>query len=353
MKFIHTADLHLGAGAKAKLPPEKARARRAELLATFRRIAALAADEGAAVLIAGDIFDSASPSGDTLAAFLNTVRLYGTVPFLCLPGNHDGGSFPACDIPENLHLFGEEWSCVTVGDTDVFGAAPRGEVDYDALVPDPARRNVVLLHGTALPSGKGEGVVSLARLADRGIDYLALGHFHSHRTGVLDERGVYAYSGTPEGRGMDEAGECGVLLVDTAASPPMVSFCRTAGRLVHIVSVDLSGLSGARAYAAAIRKALSELPQDDLVRVVLGGALAEDAPRPDPVALTEELTGGRYYLEILDKTQLALRPEDYAESLTLKGAFVRAVLDGVEDEELRRDILRAGFSALADEEDAI
>ena len=186
MKLIHTADLHLGAKTATKLSPKKAEERRGELLATFARIAALAEEEGAAVLIAGDIFDTATPSRRTLTAFLETVRAHAGVRFLALPGNHDGGSFPEAELPENLTLFGNEWSSVTVGDTEVFGIAPVGDIPYDALVPDPSRKNVVLLHGAVREGGTPEpGAVVLSRLAGRGIDYLALGHYHSHRVGQL------------------------------------------------------------------------------------------------------------------------------------------------------------------------
>ena len=42
---------------------------------------------------------------------------------------------------------------------------------------------------------------------EKNIDYLALGHVHEYRSGQLDGRGVWAYSGCPEGRGFDETGK--------------------------------------------------------------------------------------------------------------------------------------------------
>ena len=350
MKLIHTADLHLGARTEAKLPPRRAEERRAELLATLADIATLAKREEAALLIAGDLFDTATPSRRTLTAFLDIVHSHPTVRFFCLPGNHDGGGFPAVECPENLHLFGREWSSVSVGDTDFYGIAPEGDIPYDALNPDPERRNVVLLHGAVREGGTPEpGAVVLSRLAGRGIDYLALGHYHSHRVGRLDARGVYAYSGTPEGRGMDEAGECGVLLVDTALSPIAPVFLPTARRRIHRLPVDVTE----GPVRTAIEAAVVNIPEGDLVRIELVGALAPDAPRPDLARLTSLFENRFYYFEIKDKCTLAISPDDYLGSLNLKGEFVRQVMAAALSEEEKTAILRAGLAALRGEEDEI
>ena len=50
---------------------------------------------------------------------------------------------------------------------------------------------------------------------DLNIDYLALGHIHSYKCHKLDKRGVYCYSGCLEGRGFDECGDKGFVLLET------------------------------------------------------------------------------------------------------------------------------------------
>lgn len=355
MKFIHTADLHLGARIASKLPPEKAEERRGELLATFFDIASLADRLGAAVLIAGDIFDTATPTPRTVLGFLDTVRRFPHIRFLCLPGNHDAEGFPSETLPDNLTVFGDSWQAVTVGDTTVYGLATGGDIPYDALTPDPEEKNVVLLHGTVREGGAPEGgTVTLSQLADKGIDYLALGHYHSHRIGRLDARGVWAYSGTPEGRGMDEAGPMGVLIVDTDTLPPSPVFYPTARRKIHRTELDISQNGTAfSAIAAAIDAATADIPSTDLVRIELVGALSPEAVRPELMRLTERYRGRFYYFEIKDKTRLAISYRDYQDSLTLKGEFVRRVLASPLDEEEKCAILRAGFAALRGEEEDI
>ena len=63
VKLLHAADLHLDSAFSA-LPPEKAAQRRAEQRLVLERLTALS--EGcAAVLLAGDLFDSARVYRDT------------------------------------------------------------------------------------------------------------------------------------------------------------------------------------------------------------------------------------------------------------------------------------------------
>ena len=355
MKLIHTADLHLGAQNTAKLPLHLAERRREELLDTFAAIAALAEREGAAVLIAGDLFDTTPPQERALSAFLDTVRHYAGVRFFCLPGNHDGGRFPKVALPENLTVFLGEIDCFSVGDTDIYGISPEGDFPYDQLRPDPARHNIVVAHGTVREGGApAEGAIVLSRLAGRGIDYLALGHFHSMRIGRLDERGIFAYSGTPEGRGMDEAGECGVLLVDTDVTPKEPRFIKTAKRTIHRLTVELSeGEADLFSVAGRITEAVSGIPEGDIVRIELVGKLPPEAKRPPVLRLTARFADRFFYFEVKDKTGTAIRPEDFCDSLTLKGEFVRRVLAADLSTEERDAILRMGLAALRGEGDEI
>ena len=355
MKFIHTADLHLGARTEAKLSPDRAKLRRAELLDTFDRIAELAECEGAAVLIAGDLFDIAHPSRRTVGAVIATIRRHPTVRFFCLPGNHDGGEFPSEDIPDNLSLFGKELTKFSLGDTDIYGITDIDTAFYDALRPDPERKNILLLHGAVKEGGTPEpGSIVLSRLAGRGIDYLALGHYHFHRITALDERGVCAYSGTPEGRGMDEAGACGVLMLDTSESPVRPRFIKTARRTIHRLPVEIDAEASPAEIERRVRLALDAIPREDLLRVELTGRISPDAPHPNTERITELFGRNFFYLEVRDKTRLDIRPEQYADSLTLKGEFVRRVMaDTALSEEERDAILQAGLAALRGEEDEI
>src|SRR5262249_44527741 len=73
-----------------------------------------------------------------------------------------------------------------------------------------------MIHGSVAIPGRteyDEVVVTPEEIARSGLDYLALGHWHSTQTGKAG--GVtYAYAGAPEAVALDQAGAGKVLLVE-------------------------------------------------------------------------------------------------------------------------------------------
>lgn len=352
MKLIHTADLHLGASSTTHFSATVAKKRRRELLQTFGAIADLAVSEGArAVLIAGDLFDTANPSAETVDYVIGTVRRTPGIRYFCLPGNHDGGRFPDVPLPENLTVFSDRWERHTLDDVDVYGIATGTPLPYEELLPDSARKNVVLLHGAVREGGKNAaGAVILSRLAGRGIDYLALGHYHAHSCGRIDGRGLYAYAGTPAGRGFDEVGETGVLILDTDDLTAEPVFRSVGARPIAIVEADLSGIASFRDIEGAVARAIAPLSEKAIVRVVLTGALPPEAPRRDLLHLSEIFGDRFFHFEAVDKTRLLLDLATYENSLSLKGEFIRRVKATAMSEEDKDTVIAAGLAALRGEE---
>ena len=85
MKFLHTSDLHIG----LRLGEVSLNGEIEEALDAIR---ALAVREGCdAVIVAGDIYDRAAPSADSVALFDRFVTGLAAagVPILSVSGNHD------------------------------------------------------------------------------------------------------------------------------------------------------------------------------------------------------------------------------------------------------------------------
>ena len=108
IKFLHAADLHLDAPFAA-LSPEQAAARRQEQRELLTELAEAANTHDCdLVLLAGDLFDSAGASDETLLALrraLASIR----APVFISPGNHDcllpGSAYLTERWPENVHIF--------------------------------------------------------------------------------------------------------------------------------------------------------------------------------------------------------------------------------------------------------
>ena len=348
MKLIHTADLHLDSAMEAKLTLDKARLRRKELLLQLGAIAELAEQkEASAVLLAGDVFDTDHPAGTAVRYLLDTVLAHPKIDFLMLYGNHAGDFRLDGELPANLRFFGEhEYTLYRYGNLAVYGCE-----DPSAELPTlaPEDLNIVMLHGQVSERSYREDEIALEGLRGKSIDYLALGHIHAPRIERLDERGFYCYPGCPEGRGFDEIGERGVVLLDTDGERLKKSFLPIARRTLHDIAVDISEAGSQREIEAAVVRSLMDIPESDLLRIRLVGARAVELI-PDVLQLTAALEGSYFHVEIKNETTVRVDATDYESDLSLRGEFVRTVLRLGLPKEEEGLILSAGLAVLSGEE---
>ena len=277
MKIIHCADLHIDSKMEA-LSSEKSKIRREEVLSSFERLADFASKLGVvAVIIAGDMFDTSRVTLKTRGRILATINKNQNVDFLYLSGNHDDDNFVSEieKLPRNLKVFTDEWTCFEYGDITISGItlnSVNAATAYDRLALNPEKVNIVTLHGQIadyMGEDKAEKI-SLPKLKNKNIDYLALGHIHEYSSGKLDARGSYAYSGCLEGRGFDETGDKGFILLDVENSKITSQFVKFATRNLYTYEFNVEGQEN---WAEARNKILDDVcanfNQNSLIKVVL------------------------------------------------------------------------------------
>lgn len=355
MKLIHIADLHLDSPMESNLPSDKARQRKAEILATFADLVEHAAANGVtAILISGDLFDSRAASSRTVTYVLDLIRRHPALYFFYLSGNHDGGGFSreADALPENLITFGEVWQPYELelpGDAvTVFGCETP---NLAALSAKEGRCNVVMMHGQLVAGNDASGErIPLSALKNKNLDYVALGHLHSYAEHRVDNRCVACYAGCLEGRGFDECGEKGYVLLETGGGRLTHRFVPFATRrTLHTVECDLTDKDTQLATEEALLAAVAPLPAKDMVKVVLTGKVLPDTYR-DLVHLGALLSERFFFAKLEDKTRLRIDPERYRKDVSLRGEFVRRVLASELSEEEKERVIAVGFRALCGEE---
>lgn len=347
MKILHCADIHLGSKMEARLPKDKSDERKAELCSQFRKMVEFAvSSEIGVILLSGDVFDSDRPSKHDKEFFYSVIKANPSIDFLYLRGNHDRKESYTEYGLDNLKTFSDSWSVYTYGDTDIYGiemTEANADTMYEQLIPGRDRKNIVMLHGM-LSDRPGIDSICLDRLRSRNIDYLALGHIHSFSSDHFDERGKYAYPGCLEGRGFDETGEKGFIILDTDRDMD-ITFVPFSLRRVEDVTVDITGCDDT--YSALVKvKASINCSPEDMVRVTLAGQteyggsmLCND--------ITSWLRGDCYYICVRDKTSRIVNYAQYADEVSLRGEFIRTVLKSREYTDSEKDqIIYAGLAAL-------
>ena len=358
MKFIHTADLHLDSSLLCNLEPEQARCRKRELLDTFLRMVEYAGNhEVRAILIAGDMFDSKNILVKTRKEVLKAMESHPEIDFLYLKGNHDADGFLSAlsERPSNLKTFADSWTSYTYGGVMITGAElSAGNVQHlsETLNLDKSATNIVMLHGQVSEySGAAKEQaerIPLSALRGRGIDYLALGHIHSYINGKLDDRGDYVYSGCPEGRGFDETGAKGFVLLDVTDGCVEYEFVPFACRRISECFVDVSGLETTTEVREAISDASIQSNPDLMLKITLSGEVGAGVEF-DTDLLTKQFKDDFYCLKIKDETKLHINYEDYRYDHSLKGEFIRRVLESELPKDLQRRVIMSGLKALRGE----
>lgn len=366
MRIIHCADLHLDAKMTANLSKEQARERRAELLHTFERMLEYANHhEVEAILVAGDMFDTKNISATARNVVYRAIEQNPQITFYYLKGNHDSDNFLSGlnEMPENLKLFSDTWTSYSLKE----GACGRitlsgvelnrdnsGSI-YPSLVLDKDDVNIVMLHGQEAGYAtidKAENI-NLKELRNRGIDYLALGHIHAYKEAELDRRGIYCYPGCLEGRGFDECGEHGFVLLDIDEQTGKIThqLIPIAYRNCYTLQVDVTGCMHTTEIAQILKDKLDEAGYDgkSLVKIVLVGEVDVECEK-NIEYLVKKVEPDFYFVKIYDETGLKVDDKSYALDESLKGEFVRTVMASDIEEAEKAAIIRYGIMALAGEE---
>ena len=359
MKIIHCSDLHLDSKMEANLDKEKARERKYEILLTFERMIDFAKENNVEIIIiAGDLFDKKTISAKAKNIVKTAIISNPEIDFLYLKGNHDEAGFIDEDeeIPSNIKTFNNKsWTTYKYKDLTISGIE-FGKIDnydiYNSLLLEKNKINIVVMHGQESESNLKDKteIINLKELKNKNIDYLALGHIHSFKQEKLDKRGIYCYSGCLEGRGFDECGEKGFVLLDIEENKIKSEFIPFASRNLYEIHVDITGATENNEIEQRITKKIKSIPETSLVKLVLDGEV-EIGEERDIEYLTKKFESNFYYLKIEDKPKIKIDYMKYKNDISLKGEFIRTVIEQKNlTEEEKSKIISTGIKALSGED---
>ena len=295
MKFIHTADLHLGKNVNGFSMLEDQR----HILLQIEKI--IGEQKPDVLLIAGDIYDKAVPPEDAVQLFeefLEDVSGKGVGVF-AVSGNHDSAvrfSFGSKLMRKSgihfAHPFGGSSEPVVL--SDEFGDVcvymlpfvkpasvrkyfPDQEIDsYERAVEccvksmglDASKRNVLLAHQFVTGAQRSDseelsvgGMDNVAAEIFDGFDYVALGHIHGPQN---IGRKTLRYSGTPLKYSFSECGHKKSLTLVSMAEKGNVSIEEIPLHPLH----DMRILRGSFEEVCGMAQS-GDFESDDYVGIIL------------------------------------------------------------------------------------
>ncbi len=289
-RFIHSSDLHIGK--RFGSMPEELRGRLRDARHTvLDRLAVQArAGEAGTILLAGDCFDTETPSPAMLRQALAAMAGHAPLRWIMLPGNHDSlladelWAAARAALPANV-LLATEPEPIELEPGIMLLPAPcttrrpgRDLTDWmdRAATPEGALR-IGLAHG-AIQSfsedGVGLDIIAPDRAARSGLDYLALGDWHGQMR--VNARSWYSGAPEPDRFKHDEPGRALLVSLAGPGAAPEVVPVETGSFDWRTLPLDL--LSGDDAAAVlAERLPSGSLRRQSLLRVVATGRLRPQA----------------------------------------------------------------------------
>jgi DNA repair protein SbcD/Mre11 len=387
LRLLHTADVHLGA--RHDDLGEAAAAQRERQFAAFKATIDMAISEKVDILlIAGDLFDSNTQPRRSVERVAGELRrlVAARIRTVIIPGTHDcydrasiyraydlaalAGSEAGDDLvtvltpsAPSIHLS----ACEATVQATIFPTkrAPYSPLrDIRIAEESAAGWNIGMVHGSiSIPdrTDRDEVVVTKEEIAATGLDYLALGHWHSAQQGRAGTT-AYAYSGAPEPVAVNQDGAGKVLLVelDEAGGTKKVRITeRTVGKTrFDKLDLDVATIGS----QADLLTALSARADPDLVFDVRLTGVRPDELDIEANEIEEQLKGSFLRVRVRDVAMAALTDGALPSPDTISGAFIRNVEARVAELEAGsseasmaeaaelRDVLRLGRLLLAGHE---
>lgn len=345
MKFIHIADIHLGAAPDAGTAYSEERPQ--ELWDTFAGVIARCEQEQTdLLLIAGDLFHR-----QPLLRELKEVNyLFSTLTHtkvVLIAGNHDyirrDSYYPAFQWNDNVYpLFGERLEVVLLEELDT---AVYGFSYHEREIKEPRYDNVRAAGAAGyeilLAHGGDEKHIPFSRetFAKSGFDYIALGHIHKPQT-VIAEKALYA--GALEPTDKNDTGHHGFIRGEITESGVHTEFVPCAKREYIHLALQVDKTMTAGSVRDWQKKIIEERGTRHLYKFLLQGFRD-----PDVIFDTDRMKVYGNVLEVEDETKPAYHFQKIWEENreNLIGKYIETFA-GCEEDSIEYQALYEGVQAL-------
>ena len=371
MRVVVCADAHLDSVFSIfRNNPGKMQIRREEQrLAFTKAISEAKRIDAHMLLLPGDLLDARNATQETIDFLVAAFQSIPDTFVLIAPGNHDPATadspYLTVNWPDNIYIFRKglealELSYEDTGETvRVYGAGFQGHFSRSPLlrhnntlpILDKSNINLLVMHGNIMENGGKSDYNPIFRedLNACGFEFCALGHLHKYSGIVKCDNTAYAYTGPCEGRGFDETGTCGVLSGTITKGTVELNFIPTSVRESHVVQIDITALDSYEQVLNAIRNKCAN--PEFLYKIVLIGR-KKSGLQLSAAKLTSELSSDYFYAKVSAEYQDEVETELLKEENSLRGCFVRCMLEqmaGAEDQDRIREAMFYGLQAFEGE----
>ena len=357
MKFVHIADMHFDTSFttltnKANLGDT----RRLDQRVAFKKVIDYIKENKIPYLfIAGDFYEHEYIRLSTIEYINNLFAEIPDTQIFISPGNHDpylkDSYYNKFYWNENVHIFDSKLSVFEQEDVDVYGYGFDDfyYTNYDlenTEIMNKDKINILVAHGTLNASTTLErqyNPISEKMVESKGFDYVALGHIHKLDYNTRENQRV-VYPGSTISLGFDELGSHGMIVGDISKESIDLNFIPIDNKEFVVKEIDVTDILDLDELATIINNI--EFSENIYYKISLVGR------RNFEIDLYKlgKLIINNNIIKIKDYTKLNYDLERISKENTLKGLFVKEILQKMDenpgDEEILQNALDIGFEIL-------
>ena len=358
MKFIHIADMHFDSPfvnlSERELLGDK---RRLEQRKIFKKIIEYIKQEKIDNLfISGDLYEHKYIKQATIEYINNLFKEIPETQIYIAPGNHDpylkNSYYSKYKWNENVKIFQGKIEKIETQEADIYGY---GFNDFyctnsgieEIKIENRSKPQILIIHGTlngANIEEKQYNSITTKQLEQIGFDYVALGHIHK---GNYATNTKIVYPGSTAALGFDEPGEHGMIVGNIEKGKVDIKFIPLDEEKFIKKEINVTEINSKEELIEKINE--MEIENNEYVEIILTGKRKFEIDKYEIMKYIEN----ERTIKIKNKTKIAYDLEKLANETTLKGLFVKEILEkqkhtdlSEEEQEILEKSIEIAFEAL-------
>lgn len=344
MKFIHIADMHFDTSFSQINNSELGIERRLNQRNVLKKIIEYIKQNNVDYLfIAGDFYEHKFIKESTIEYINKQFKEIDNTKIFITPGNHDplikNSFYNKYEWNKNVHIFNSQISYVDYDDVRIYGYGfddfyyTNPEIE-NLILQNPEKINILVTHATLNGTNNVEkqyNAISKQTLERIGFDYVALGHIHKSN---YSESEHIIYPGSTISMGFDELGSHGMIVGEFENKILKTEFIPLDESEFQIAEVDISEISSIEGIADELNSL--DLIEKNYYEIYIIGNRSFEIDLYN----LKKMIYKKNIIKIKDKTRLAYNLDEISKSNSLKGLFVREIVNRLNSDEYDKEIVK-------------
>ena len=338
MKFVHIADMHfdspfINLSDKENLGEK----RRLEQRKVFKKVIEyIKENEIKYLFISGDFYEHNYVKKTTIEYINNLFKEIPNTRIFISPGNHDpyikNSYYNKFNWNENVKIFNSEIEKIETEEANIYGF---GFTDFycencgieDLIIEKNNKLNILVIHGTLDGANLEEKQYnSIKRKELQEFDYVALGHIHKLDYKSYENQRI-VYPGSTASLGFDELGQHGMIVGELTQEKINLEFIPLDEIEFKIENIDITEINSKEELIEKLNELNFE--KNKLIEIYLIGKRNFEI---DTYDINKFITNEQI-IKIKNKTKINYNLEKISQENTLKGIFVKKLLEKIQNTE--------------------